>query len=159
MKTVEIGQKAPEVELVDTERKSVRVPDAGVESSVVLAFFPGAFTGVCTKEMCTFRDSLSKFNSANAKVFGISVDSPFSNKAFKDANKLNFSVLSDYDRKAVEAYGVPLENFAGLNGYTAAQRAVFIVDKNGVVRAKWVAENPGVEPDYEWISKEISKIK
>jgi glutaredoxin-dependent peroxiredoxin len=156
---LEVGQKAPEMELIDTDRKPVKITDTQGSGSVVLAFFPGAFTGVCTKEMCTFRDSLSNFNSSSAKVFGISVDSPFSNKAFKDANKLNFPILSDYDRKAVEAYGVPLENFAGLNGYTAAQRAVFIVDKSGVVRAKWVAPNPGVEPDYEWISKEISKLK
>lgn len=147
------------MELIDTDRKPVKITDTQGGGSVVLAFFPGAFTGVCTKEMCTFRDSLSNFNSSSAKVLGISVDSPFSNKAFKDTNNLNFHILSDYDRRAVRAYGVPLENFAGLNGYTAAQRAVFIIDKSGVVRAKWIAPNPSVEPDYEWISKEISKIK
>jgi glutaredoxin-dependent peroxiredoxin len=154
----EIGQKAPDVELVDTERKPTRISDFKGKRTV-LAFFPGAFTGVCTKEMCTFRDSMSKFNSLDANIVGISVDSPFSNKSFKEQNKLNFPILSDYDRKAVSAFGVELSNFAGLKGYTAAQRAVFVLDKDGTIKAKWVAENPGIEPNYNWVSKEIEKLR
>ena len=154
---VDVGQKAPDVELVDTERKPIKISDFKGKRTV-LAFFPGAFTGVCTKEMCTFRDSMSKFNSLDANIVGISVDSPFSNKSFKDQNRLNFSVLSDYDRKAVDAFGVELSNFAGLKGYTAAQRAVFVLDKDGTIRAKWVAENPGIEPNYDWVSKEVEKL-
>ena len=157
-KLVEIGQKAPDVELVDTEKKPVRISDLKGKTTV-LAFFPGAFTGVCTKEMCTFRDNLAKFNSLSANVVGISVDSPFADKGFKDANHLTFPLLSDYDRRAVNAYGVPLENFASLKGYTAAQRSVFVLDKEGIIRAKWVAENPGIEPDYEWISSEVEKLR
>ena len=155
---VEVGQKAPEVEFVDTERKQVKISDFKGKTTV-LAFFPGAFTGVCTKEMCTFRDSLSKFSSLDANVVGISVDSPFSNKSFKEANKLNFAILSDYNRGAVKAYGIELENFAGLKGYTAAQRAVFILDKDGVVKSKWIAENPGIEPNYEQVAKEVEKLR
>lgn len=154
---VDVGQKAPYVELVDTERKSIKISDFKGKRTV-LAFFPGAFTGVCTKEMCTFRDSIAKFNSLDANIVGISVDSPFSNKGFKEQNKLNFSILSDYDRKAVGAFGVELSNFAGLKGYTAAQRAVFVLDKDGTIRAKWVAENPGIEPNYDWVSKEVEKL-
>jgi peroxiredoxin len=154
---VEIGQKAPDVELVDTDRKQVKISDFEGKRTV-LAFFPGAFTGVCTKEMCTFRDSVSKFNSLDANLVGISVDSPFSNKSFKEQNKLNFPILSDYDRKAVKAYDVELPNFAGLKGYTAAQRAVFVLDKTGIIRAKWVAENPGIEPNYDWVSKEVERL-
>ncbi len=155
---VELGQNAPEVELVDTDRKQVKISDFKGKTTV-LAFFPGAFTGVCTKEMCTFRDSMSKFNSLDANVVGISVDSPFSNKSFKESNKLNFPILSDYGRNGVRTYGIELENFAGLRGYTAAQRAVFVLDKNGVVRSKWVAENPGLEPNYEQVSKEVEKLR
>ena len=155
---VEVGQKAPEVEFVDTERKQVKISDFKGKTTV-LAFFPGAFTGVCTKEMCTFRDSLSKFSSLDANVVGISVDSPFSNKSFKDVNKLNFAILSDYNRNGVKTYGVELENFAGLKGYTAAQRAVFILDKDGVVKSKWIAENPGIEPNYEQVAKEVEKLR
>ena len=155
---VDVGQKAPEMEFIDTDRKPVKTSDFKGKTTV-LAFFPGAFTGVCTKEMCAFRDSLSKFNGLDSNIVGICVDSPFSNKAFKEQNKLNFPVLSDYDRKAVSAFGVELKNFAGLNGYTAAQRAVFVLDKDGTVRAKWIAENPGMEPNYDWVSKEVEKLK
>jgi peroxiredoxin len=155
---VEIGERAPDVELVDTERKPVKISDFKGKRTV-LAFYPGAFTGVCTKEMCTFRDSLSKFNSLDANVVGISVDPPFSNKAFKEQNKLNFPILSDYNRDAVRAFGVALENFAGLRGYTSAKRAVFILDKEGVVKFKWVSDNPGIEPNYEQVLSELSKVQ
>ncbi|HZW58326.1 MAG TPA: redoxin domain-containing protein [Nitrososphaerales archaeon] len=155
---VETGQNAPDAELIDTERKPVKISDFKGKTTV-LAFFPGAFTGVCTKEMCTFRDSISKFNSVNANVVGISVDSPFSNKAFKDTNKLNFTILSDYARNGVHTYGVALDNFAGLQGYTAAQRSVFVLDRDGVVRFKWIAENPGIEPNYEQVAKEVEKLR
>jgi peroxiredoxin len=154
---VEIGEKAPDVELVDTERKPARISDFRGRRTVV-AFFPGAFTGVCTKEMCTFRDSMSRFNSLDANVVAISVDAPASNKAFKDQNKLNFPVLSDYRREAVNAFGIPLENFAGLKGYTAAKRAVFVLDGDGTVRFKWVSDNPAVEPDYEAVLGEVEKV-
>jgi glutaredoxin-dependent peroxiredoxin len=157
-KLPELGQKAPDVEFVDTDRKGVKTSHFQGKTTVI-AFFPGAFTGVCTKEMCTFRDSMSKFNSLDANVVAISVDSPFSNKAFKEQNRLNFPVLSDYDRKGVNAFGVQLQNFAGLNGYTAAQRAVFVLDREGNVKAKWIAENPGLEPNYEWVSNEVEKLK
>ena len=127
--------------------------------TTVLLFFPGAFTGVCTKEMCTFRDSMANYNKLNANVVGISVDSPFSDKAFKDANQLSFPLLSDYAREAVKAYGVELPNFAGLNGYTAAKRAVFILDKDQNVRFKWVSDNPGVEPNYATVAQEAEKAR
>nr|WP_256202048.1 redoxin domain-containing protein [Sulfuracidifex metallicus] len=88
--------------------------------------------------MCTFRDSISKFNDMNAVVLGISVDPPFSNKAFKDHNKLNFDILSDYSREVVKKYGVSWE-FPSLPGYILAKRSVFVVDKEGIVRYKWIS--------------------
>ena len=91
---IEVGSKAPDVELVDTEKKVVKISDYKGKPTVLL-FYPGAFTGVCTKEMCTFRDSLTKYNQLGVNVLGISIDSPFANKAFKDANNLNFPLLSD----------------------------------------------------------------
>ncbi len=155
---VEIGQRAPDVQLIDTDRKPVKISDFKGKTTVLL-FFPGAFTGVCTKEMCTFRDSMANYNKLNANVVGISVDSPFSDKAFKDANQLSFPLLSDYAREAVKAYGVELPNFAGLNGYTAAKRAVFILDKDQNVRFKWVSDNPGVEPNYATVAQEAEKAR
>lgn len=149
---------APDVQLVDTELKPVKISDFRGKVTV-LAFYPGAFTSVCTKEMCTIRDMMGKFNSLGATVVGISVDPPFSNAAFKKHNNLNYTVLSDYNREAVRLYGVAAENFAGLKGYTAAKRSVFILDKQGIVRYKWVSDDPRVEPNYEEIAKQLEKLK
>ncbi len=155
---VYVGKRAPDVELVDTDRKPVKISDFKGKP-VVLLYYPGAFTGVCTKEMCAFRDSLTSYNQLGVNVVGISVDGPFANKAFKDANALNFPLLSDYSRKAVKEYGVELDNFAGLKGYTASKRAVFILDKDQNVRFSWIGENPGIEPDYNTVVKEAEKVK
>jgi peroxiredoxin len=142
-----VGQPAPAFTLLDNARQSVSLESLR-GSKVVLAFFPAAFTGVCEKELCTFRDSLAELNELNAKVVGIAVDGPFANNAFAAKNALTFPILSDYLRTAVASYGVALENFAGMPGYTAAKRAVFIVDETGTVTYEWVGPNPGVEPDY-----------
>ncbi len=155
--TLKVGDKAPGFTLTDTDKKS-RSLNEFLGKKTVLAFFPGAFTGVCTKEMCTFRDSMSQFNSMDAQVVGISVDSPFANKGFADANKLQFPVLSDYNRDAVKHYGIALDNFAGLQGYTAAKRAVFVLDKKGTVQYAWISDNPGFEPKYDEISKALAAI-
>jgi len=154
---VNVGERAPEVQLVDTDRRPVKISEFK-GGPTVLAFYPGAFTSVCTKEMCTFRDGLSKFNSLRAKVVGISVDPPFSNKAFEEQNKLNFTILSDYNREAVRAFGVAANDFANLKGYTAAKRSVFILDKDGVVRFKWVSDDPAVEPNYQQLQAELEKL-
>ncbi len=154
---VEVGQQAPDIQLIDTGKNPMKISDFKGKPTVLL-FFPGAFTGTCTKEMCAFRDSMSKYNDLNANVVGISVDSPFSNKAFKENNKLDFTVLSDYGRQAVRLYNVVLENFAGLKDYTAAKRSVFILDKNGVIKWKWVSDDPGKEPDYAQVQRETEKV-
>ena len=153
----EIGQKAPDFELFDANKQPTKLSDSKGKN-VVLAFYPGAFTGVCTTEMCTFRDRFDSFNSMNAQVFGISVDVFFSQKVFSATNNLNFPLLSDYTRETVNAYGIALPNFAGMEGYTASQRAVFVIDKEGVIRFKWVGENPGVEPDYDEIQRQVDQL-
>jgi peroxiredoxin len=155
---VRVGDKAPIFTLVDTDKKPRSLSEF-LGKKAVLAFFPGAFTGVCTKEMCTFRDSMSRFNELSAQVVGISVDSPFSNKAFATQNNLQFPILSDYARSAVKAYGIVLDDFAGLTGYAAAKRSVFVVDKGGVIQYAWVSDNPGVEPNYDEVSKTLSSIQ
>jgi peroxiredoxin len=142
-----VGQTAPDFTLFDTARKQVTLSSLRGQQ-VVLAFFPAAFTGVCEKELCTFRDSMAELNGLNATVLAISVDAPFSNAGFATKNGLTFPVLSDYTRSTVNAYGVALDNFAGMPGYTASKRAVFIVNTDGVVSYEWVGPNPGVEPDY-----------
>jgi peroxiredoxin len=108
--------------------------------------------------MCTLRDQASQFNSLNAQVLGISVDPPFSQKAWVDQNNLNFPILSDYNRQVVNQYDVALSDLAGMEGYVAANRAVFVVDKDGVVRYKWVAPSPVNEPDYAEIRQSLSQL-
>jgi peroxiredoxin len=151
---VELGQEAPDFTLYDHDRNRRSLSDSGGKN-VVLAFYPGAFTGVCTTEVCTLRDRMDQFNSLNAQVLGISVDPPFAQKAWADANNLNFPLLSDFDRQVVNLYGVALQDLAGLEGYVAANRAVFVVDKGGVVRYKWVAPAPVNEPDYDEIGETL----
>lgn len=142
-----VGQAAPSFSLLSHKREKVSLSDfAGKQ--VVIAFYPAAFTGVCEKEVCAFRDALTELNGLNAVVLGVSVDAPFSNAAFAAKNDLNFPLLSDYAREAVNAYGVAHADFAGMPGYVAAKRSVFIVGPDGKVRYEWVAPNPGVEPDY-----------
>lgn len=154
---VQVGSQAPSFTLVDTDKKPRSLHEFRGKK-LVIAFFPGAFTGVCTKEMCALRDSMSKLNELDAQVIGISVDSPFANKGFAERNNLQFPLLSDYTRTAVRTYGVELPNFSGLEGYMVAQRSVFVLDKDGIVRYVWVAENPGIEPDYDELTKAVSSI-
>jgi peroxiredoxin len=154
---LKVGNKAPDFTLHDTERKSRSLQEF-LGKKTVLVFYPGAFTGVCTKEMCTFRDSISKFNELNAQVVGISVDGPFANKAFASQNNLQFPLLSDFNRVAIKGYGIVLENFGGLTGYSAAKRSVFVLDKSGIVRYAWVSDNPGVEPNYDEVTNAVSSL-
>jgi len=151
---IKVGNKAPEFTLFDADKKQRQLSEFR-SKNVVLAFYPGAFTGVCTKEFCAFRDAISNFNNLNAQVVGISVDSPFANKAFAAQNNLQFPLLSDYTREVSKQYGGVYEDFAGLKGYSVSKRAVFIIDAEGRVKYIWVSENPGVEPDYEGISQAL----
>ncbi len=152
---IEVGNKAPNFKLFDSE-KNLRSLEEYKGKKVILAFYPGAFTGVCTNEMCAFRDSFSNFNELNAQILGISVDSPFANKAFATQNNLQFSLLSDYTREVSKLYGGVHEDFAGMKGYSASKRAVFVIDENGIVKYIWISENSGVEPDYKEIKKYLS---
>ena len=118
----EVGQKAPEFTLVGTDLKAVGLKDFA-NKNVVLAFYPAAFTGVCEKELCTFRDALNDFASANTAVVGVSVDSPFANKEFAAKNGLNFPLLSDITREAIGKYDVVFNDLAGVKGFTVAKRS------------------------------------
>tara|TARA_B100001996_G_scaffold369801_1_gene343581 strand:+ start:4050 stop:4520 length:471 start_codon:yes stop_codon:yes gene_type:complete len=152
-----VNDQAPSFELKNTKKEPVAL-DSFKGKTVVLAFYPGAFTGVCDTEMCTFNDNLSKLNDSNAKVLGISVDSPWSNGAFKEKYGIEFELLSDYERSVVTAYDVTFSGLGGLDGYISANRAVFILDSEGIIQYKWVAENPGVEPNYEEVLVKVSEL-
>ena len=145
-----IGEPAPNFTLKNTSKEDVSLEDFSGKC-VILAFYPGVFTGVCDSEMCSFQDNLAKLNDSNATVLGISVDSPWANAEFASKYNLDFDLLSDIDRDVVEAYDAKFVGLGGIDGYTSANRVVIIVDKEGIVRHRWVAENPGVEPDYDEI--------
>lgn len=152
--SVDVNQKMLDFQLHDQDRK-LRSLNEFQGKNIVLAFLPGAFTGGCTKEMCTFRDSSAKLPG---QVVAVSVNDPFTNKAFADTNRLQFPLLSDYTRDLVRKLNIFHNDFAGLKGYVAAKRSVFVLDKNGIVRYKWVSEDPGKEPNYEEIKAELGKI-
>ncbi|MEM0044411.1 MAG: peroxiredoxin [Sulfolobales archaeon] len=157
---VEVGEKAPEFSLLDTDLKLRSLSEfLSKRRFVVLLFFPGAFTSVCTKELCTFRDKMASFNRLDAEVIAVSVDSPFSLKAFKDLNKLNFTLLSDFNREVIEKYDVVLPDLLGLGLRRLAKRAVFILDPEGFVRYKWVAEDPRLEPEYDEVERILEELK
>jgi glutaredoxin-dependent peroxiredoxin len=143
--SVDVGSKAPDFTLTNQDRQPVKLSEQRGQP-VVLAFFPAAFSSVCTKELCTFRDSMAQLNSANAQVYGISVDTFFTLKAFQDQQHYNFSLLSDFNKQAIRDYGVFNEDMIGLQGI--AKRAVFVIDKDGVVRYKEVLDDARNEPDY-----------
>tara|TARA_Y100000994_G_C15542629_1_gene380569 strand:- start:166 stop:630 length:465 start_codon:yes stop_codon:yes gene_type:complete len=147
-----IGESAPNFTLKNTEKTDVSLSDYKGKT-VILAFFPGAFTGVCDTEMCSFQDNFSKLSESNAAVIGISVDSPWANAEFASKYNLEFELLSDLDREVVEAYDAKFVGLGGIEGYVSANRVVIVIDENGIIKHRWVAENPGIEPDYDAIIK------
>lgn len=154
---LKVGDKAPAFTLFDTEKKQRSLSEF-LGKKTVLAFYPGAFTGVCTKEMCTFRDAMAMMGTINAQVVGISIDSPFANKAFADHNKITYPLLSDFKREVVAQYTGLQKDFAGLPGYETAKRSVFILDAAGTVRYAWITDNPGQEPNYDEIKTALGSF-
>ncbi len=153
--SVKKGDKAPAFTLFDSDRKERSLSEF-LGKKTLLAFYPGAFTGACTNEMCTFRDSLAELEKLNVQIVGISVDSPFANKGFKDANRLTFPLLSDFTRNTSSAYVGLYDGFGGIPGYTAARRAVIILDEKGVITYLWATDSPGTEPDYAEVKKALA---
>ena len=153
---LEIGDKAPDFALYDADVKMRALSEFLAEGEkTILAFYPGAFTGTCTKEMCAFRDMHEELQRLKAKVVGISVDSPFANKAFAEKHGLTFTLLSDFGRQVVRDYGVLWNDLGGMKGYDSANRAVFVVGGDGKIVYRWVGENPGKYPDFEAVRKAL----
>ncbi|WP_115862604.1 redoxin domain-containing protein [Halorussus litoreus] len=149
---VDVGDDAPDftAPLANGDVEEFTLSDHLDEAPVVLAFFPGAFTGVCTSEMNAFEDELAAFEEAGATVYGISVDSPFALNEFREQEGLSFGLVSDSNKEIIEDYGVEMD-FADMGYYGVAERAVFVVDEEGEITYAWVGDDPGVEPDYETV--------
>ncbi|ELZ91405.1 peroxiredoxin-like protein [Haloferax mucosum ATCC BAA-1512] len=149
---VSVGDSAPDFTApktdIDGDIESFTLSEHLDEAPIVLAFFPAAFTGTCTTEMCTFRDQMANFEGVGATVYGISIDTPFTLSAFAETNGLNFGLISDTNRELIDAYDVSMD-FADLGVNRLAKRSVFVVDADGEITYAWVSDNPGVEPDYD----------
>ena len=152
---VDVGSRAPDFTLMNQDRQPVTLSQQRGRP-VVLAFFPAAFSSVCTKELCTFRDHLARLNQAHAQVYGISVDTFFALKAFGEQQYLTFPLLSDFNKQAIRDYDVVNENMIGLKGI--AKRAVFVIDKDGVVRHKEVLDDARNEPNYDKVFSTVASL-
>ena len=153
---IKIGDLAPDFELPDINMKMHKLSEHS--GNIVLAFFPAAESPVCTKEMCTFRDSLQDLQQEGANIVGISVDGPFANKIFTINRHLNFPILSDYKREVINKYGIIMKDLGPLKDYNAAKRSIFIVDRDKKIRYSWISDDPLIEPNYNEIKKELNKI-
>jgi peroxiredoxin len=150
-----VGSKAPDFTLMNENREPVTL-SSQKGHPVVLAFFPAAFSGVCTKELCTFRDSMAKLNNAKAQVYGISVDTFFTLAAFKKDQNLNFPLLSDFNKEVIQAYGAYNPDMIGLKGI--AKRSTFVIDKDGVIRHAEVLDDARNEPSYDKVFETLAKL-
>ncbi len=154
--SVDVGNKAPDFTLQNQDRDNVTLSEELKKGPVVLAFFPAAFSGTCQKEMCTFRDSAADLNKVNAKVLGVSTDTFFALKAWGDQQKLNFPLLSDYNKDIIRTYGVVNPDMIGLKDI--ATRAVFVIDRSGTVRHREVLDDARNEPNYDEVKKSLASL-
>lgn len=154
---IAIGQAAPDFSLFDSEKNKVTLSEMKGKN-VVLLFFPLAFTGVCTKELCSVRDNIATYNDTNAQVLGISVDSLFVLDKFKQEQNLNFPLLSDFNKEAAKAFDVLYEVFPAFEMQGVSKRAAFVVDKEGIVKYAEICATPGDLPDFAAIQSALQSI-
>ncbi|HWI91956.1 MAG TPA: redoxin domain-containing protein [Flavisolibacter sp.] len=156
MAQIMVGQKAPDFSLYDSDKQLVTLSEQ-VASNVLLLFFPFAFSSVCTTELCSMRDNLKAYESLNTKTFGISVDSLYSLKKFKETEHLNFSLLSDFNKEVSTLYGCLHESFSySMKG--VSKRSAFLIDSHGIVQYAEVLENPANQPNFEAIQVKLREL-
>jgi peroxiredoxin len=154
--SVTTGQTAPNFKLFNTEKQEVEL-NSFKGKNVILHFFPLAFTGVCTTQLCTARDNMEVYSKLNAVVLGISVDSLFSLGEFKKQQNFNFDLLSDFNKETSAAYDLVIDPFAfGMKG--VSKRAAFVIDKEGVVQYAEVTPTPGDLPNFVAIKETLDKL-
>ncbi len=158
--TVQTGQQAPDFTLYTDQTEAYTLSDDNDGKSTVLLFFPGAFTGVCTAEMCSVNDDLARYRDLDAHVLGVSTDSPFVLAEFKKKNGLDFPLLSDHSGQVSEQYGAKYDNdFTDMKLDRIAKRSAFVIDAEGTVRYAEVLENAGEQPDFEAIKRALEEVQ
>ena len=153
-----IGQRVPEFSLPDTDKQERKLSEFTQKGKTVLLFFPFAFSGACDKEMCVFRDGAAKFDSLNAQIVGISVDSIFTLKVFAQTYNLQFPLLSDFNKKVSKAYDVLHDTWVAFGYKGVSKRAAFVLDGRGILRYKWMTDAPSNEPPYDEILSALDKL-
>ena len=154
--TIKIGDKAPNFSLRASDKSEVSLEDFKGKN-IVLLFFPLAFTGVCTTELCTMRDDIGSYEGLNAQILAISVDSLFTLEKYKETERYNFPLLSDFNKNVSRAYGALYEDFA-LDMKGVSKRAAFVIDKNGIVRYAEVLETVSDLPNFSVIKETLSQL-
>ncbi|MBI3860130.1 MAG: redoxin domain-containing protein [Thaumarchaeota archaeon] len=153
-----LGQRVPDFALPDADRKVRTLGELTGEGPLLIAFFPFAFSGTCDREMCTFRDGFGQLQTSGVRMVGVSVDSSFSLRAFAQTYNLPFPLLSDFNKKVTKLYGVLQDPWVGLGYRGVAKRSVFLVDRKGVLRYRWVTDIPSEEPPYQEVVKAVQKL-
>lgn len=148
--------KAQDFSLQDTSGQKVSLSNFEGSKNVVLIFFPLAFSGVCTKELCSIRDNLKIYDSLDAEVIGISVDSFFTLRAFKESNNLNFSLLSDFNKEVSKKYDSMYEDYYGMKG--VPKRSVFVIDKEGRVVYQEILEDSDQIPQFDKVQEALAGL-
>ena len=151
-----VGEVAPQFTLYSDEKKPISLNDCKGQPVLIL-FFPLAFTGVCTAELCSMRDELGWYENLNTRILAISVDSPQTLAAFKRSQNYNFPLLSDFNKEVIRAYGTIYEEF-GLGMRGVAKRSAFVIDKDGIIRYAEVLENAGELPNFNEIKKTLQNL-
>jgi glutaredoxin-dependent peroxiredoxin len=154
--SVAVGAKAPDFTLPNQDRAAVTLSDQLTKGPVVLAFMPAAFSGTCTTEMCTFRDSAAELDKVNATVLGITVDTFFALKAWADSQSLKFPLLSDFNKDVIRKYGVVNPDMIGLKDIS--KRATFVIDQGGTVRYAEVLDDARNEPNYAKVKQTLASL-
>ncbi len=152
------GQKAPVFSLYDSTKTKINLTDFEGKKNVLLLFFPQAFTGVCTKELCSVRDDIGRYENDEVQVLGVSVDSVFTLTKYKEEQQLNYPLLSDFNRVASSLYEVLYESFTDMDMKGVSKRSAFIIDKQGVIQYAEILENAGALPDFNAINEKIASL-
>ncbi len=149
------GDAAPDAKVFIRPREPIQLHDYKGKRTVLL-FFPLAFSGVCTKEMCTMAEDYSQYQMLGAEVLGISIDSPYVNVKFAESCNATFPILSDFNKEATRAYDVMRPDLGGLQ--EVSERAAFVIDGNGIITYAWVGENPGMMPSFAEIKAAVEGL-
>jgi glutaredoxin-dependent peroxiredoxin len=153
-----IGQRVPEFVLPDSEKRERSLSEFTKKGNVILAFFPFAFSGTCDREMCAFRDNMTGFGGLRAVLVGVSVDSVFTLRVFRETYNLDFPLLSDFNKKVMKTFDVLQDPWVGFGYRGVAKRSLFLLDGKSILRYRWATDVPSEEPPYGEIKEALKKL-